>query len=295
MQILVLGVSGMLGNAVFRSLSRRDGLQVTGTLRAAGDRERFAPALRERILAGIDVLDQDSLVALLAQTRPDAVINCVGLIKQLSAAKDPLVALPINALFPHRLSRLCQLSGARLVHISTDCVFSGRQGDYRESDTPDAEDLYGRSKQLGEVVDQAHAITLRTSIIGHELRTRHALVDWFLSSQGQVRGFTRAVFSGLPTVELARVIAEHVLPDTSLHGLYQVSAEPIAKHDLLQLIAAVYGKRIELLPSEELVIDRSLNSDRFQAVTGYRPPAWPALIQAMHDDYLETKGQTDVR
>lgn len=295
MQILVLGVSGMLGNAVFRTLSLHNDLQVTGTLRSPRDREHFAPELREHILTGFDVLDQDSLVALLAQTRPDAVINCVGLIKQLSAAKDPLVALPINALFPHRLSRLCRLAGARLVHVSTDCVFSGHAGNYLESDTPDAEDLYGKSKQLGEVVDQEHAITLRTSIIGHELHSNHALVDWFLSSSGQVRGFTRAVFSGLPTVELARSIGNHVLPDSSLHGLYQISAEPIAKHDLLQLIARIYGKDIDILPSEELVIDRSLNSDRFKAATGYRPPDWPSLIQAMHNDYLQTKGQTDVR
>ncbi len=295
MRILVLGVSGMLGNAVFRLLSSSAGLEVAGTLRNTRDLDAFPAPWRHRITGGVDVLDLDSLTRVLGEQAPEVVINCVGLIKQLSAAKDPLVALPINALFPHRLARLCRLGRARLVHVSTDCVFSGRTGDYRERDLSDAEDLYGRSKQLGEVVDLDHAITLRTSIIGHELRSNRALVDWFLSAQGEVKGYTRAIFSGLPTIELARVIRDHVLPDDTLHGLYHVSAAPIAKHDLLKLIAQTYAKQILIQPSEELVIDRSLNSDRFRSATGYQPPAWPELIDAMHDDYLQTKGQIDVR
>lgn len=294
MRILVLGVSGMLGSTVFRLLSASTGHMVTGTLRNPRDLASFPSPLRERINIGIDVLDQDSLIQVLSENAPDAVINCVGLIKQLSAAKDPLVALPINALFPHRLTRLCRLGGARLIHVSTDCVFSGRSGGYRESDITDAEDLYGKSKQLGEVAGQTHAITLRTSIIGHELHSNRALVDWFLTSHGEVKGFTRVIFSGLPTVELAGVIRDHVLPNEALHGLYHVSAAPISKHDLLKLIAETYAKQISILPSEELVIDRSLNSDRFKSATGYQPPAWPELIRTMHDDYLQTKGQLDV-
>ena len=294
MRILILGVSGMLGSAVFRFISDSGGHNVLGTLRDDRDLTYFHPDLHDSITTGVDILDQDGVIRLLSDSRPDVVINCVGLIKQLSSANDPLVALPLNSLFPHRLSKLCRLAGARLVHISTDCVFSGSGGGYLESDVTDSVDLYGRSKQIGEVTDQPGAITLRTSIIGHELHSNHALVDWFLSCTGEVKGFTKAIFSGLPTIELARVIRDFVLPNKRLHGLYHVSVDPIAKHNLLKLIAEIYGKEIDILPSEELTIDRSLNSDRFKAATGYQPPKWRDLIRAMHNDYLITKGQPDV-
>jgi dTDP-4-dehydrorhamnose reductase len=177
---------------------------------------------------------------------------------------------------------MCSLVGARMIHVSTDCVFSGRQGHYRESDQPDATDLYGRSKLLGEV-DYPHAVTLRTSIIGHEFGRATALVDWFLTQTTQsVKGFKKAVFSGVPTVELARVMKDFVLPRPDLRGLYHVAAQPIAKFDLLTLVAHQYGKEIEIVPDESLVIDRSLNAARFHEATGYVAPEWPALIEAMH-------------
>jgi dTDP-4-dehydrorhamnose reductase len=294
MRILILGISGMLGNAVFRYFSNHGDHETFGTLRSSRDISAFPSDQHTRIIPGIDVLDHESLIRLLSDVQPEVVINCVGLIKQLGQAKDPLVALPLNALFPHRLSRLCKLARARMVHISTDCVFSGRGGNYLESDPSDAEDLYGKSKQIGEVTDEPHTITLRTSIIGHELHTNHALVDWFLSSSDQVNGFTKAIFSGLPTIELARVIHDYVLSDDKIHGLYHVSADPIAKYDLLKLIAKTYDKSIKIQASDQLVIDRSLDSTRFRSTTNYQPPSWPALIEAMHNDYLQTKGQTDV-
>jgi dTDP-4-dehydrorhamnose reductase len=210
------------------------------------------------------------------------VINCVGLVKQLADANDPLQAVPINTLLPHRLAALCKATGARLVHISTDCVFSGEKGGYRESDFPDAYDLYGRSKLLGEV-DYPHAITLRTSIIGRELSGHRSLVGWFLAQQGTVQGFTGAIFSGLPTMELARVINEYVLPRPDLHGLYHVATQPINKYDLLKLVAKTYGKDTEIVPSDRLTIDRSLNADRFREATGYVAPEWSVLVQNMHD------------
>jgi dTDP-4-dehydrorhamnose reductase len=185
-------------------------------------------------------------------------------------------------LLPHRLARHCALAGARLVHISTDCVFSGARGGYLESDPSDAMDLYGRSKYLGEV-DYPHAITLRTSIIGHELGTAHGLVGWFLSQRSSVKGYRRAVFSGLPTVELAKLIRDHVIPRTELRGLYHVSAAPIDKYSLLGLISDTYDFRIEIVPDDQVVIDRSLNSSRFRAASGWNPAEWPALIQAMRD------------
>lgn len=280
MRVMVLGVTGMLGNAMFRVLSESADLTVFGTARSEDSRRNYLDSLCSQIIVGIDVESHDSLVKAFALVRPDVVVNCVGLVKQMADANDPLQAVPINSLLPHRLAALCQATSARLVHVSTDCVFSGAKGSYLEADFPDAYDLYGRSKLLGEV-DYPHAITLRTSIIGHELSGNRSLVNWFLAQQGAVKGFTHAIFSGLPTVELARVVRDVVLPRKELRGLYHVSSEPISKFDLLRMVAKVYEKNIEINPSEELVIDRSLNSDRFKEATGYTPPDWLTLVQRM--------------
>lgn len=274
----------MLGQAVFRTFAAEATHETWGTLRSVAGLRYFAEGNHAHLLCGIDVLDQDALTAVMARVRPDVVINCVGLIKQLADAKDPLTALPINAMLPHRLARLCELGGARLIHVSTDCVFSGRKGLYQESDLSDAEDLYGKSKYIGELHDLPHTITLRTSIIGHELDSSYALVDWFLAQQGSVRGFARAIFSGLPTVELARVMKDFVIAHPQLNGLYHVAAEPIDKCRLLGLVAAQYGKSIEIRPDDALVIDRSLDGSRFRQATGYVAPDWPELIRRMHAD-----------
>lgn len=282
MKVLIFGVTGMLGSTMFRVLSEHAALTVYGAARSNSARQHFSINLSGRIIVGTDVENDDSLVRAFATVRPNIVVNCVGLVKQLADVNDPLQAIPINTLLPHRLAALCQATGARLVHISTDCVFSGAKGNYIETDFPDAYDLYGRSKLLGEV-DYPHAITLRTSIIGHELSGNRSLVNWFLAQQGPVKGFTRAIFSGLPTVELATVVRDVVLPRKDLHGLYHVSAKPINKFDLLQLLAQAYEKDIEINPSEEVVVDRSLNSDRFKEATGYLPPEWPTLVRSMYE------------
>lgn len=285
MRVIVLGASGMLGSAVFKGLSASESLSVFGTVRSIRGLDSFGKSLKDRLISGIDVLDSDSLIELFHKLTPDIVVNCVGLVKQLSSAKDPLSTLPVNAMLPHRLSKICAVAGARLIHISTDCVFSGRKGMYLENDVSDAEDLYGKSKFIGEVVDQKHAVTLRTSIIGHELNSHSSLIDWFLSQSGPVKGYSRAIFSGVPTVELTRIILEYVIPNPELHGLYHVSAEPIDKYSLLKLVSGVYQTAVDIEPNEELVIDRSLNSDRFRSATGYKPPSWPALIERMHSQY----------
>jgi dTDP-4-dehydrorhamnose reductase len=282
MRILVLGVTGMLGSAVFRSFTSDQRFQTWGTLRNAGGLQYFPGQLNEKLIRGVDVLDLDALVSVLERVRPNVVINCVGLIKQLADAKDPLSALPINAMLPHRLANLCELVGARLIHVSTDCVFSGSKGSYVEADISDAEDLYGKSKFIGELHDLPHAITMRTSIIGHELGTNSSLIDWFLMQNNSVKGYAKAIFSGVPTVELARIMKDYVIPNPELRGLYHVSAEPIDKLSLLKLVADEYGKEIEIIPDEQVIIDRSLNSSRFRQATGYMPPDWVALVKMMH-------------
>lgn len=281
-KILVLGATGMLGNVVLRYFAAKGLYSTVGSVRSVAAVRLLPKALHDCVIPGIDVENADALARLFAEAQPDAVINCIGIVKQLAEAKDPLQSIPINSLLPHRLAQLCAIAGARLVHVSTDCVFSGRKGMYAEADVSDATDLYGRSKYLGEV-DYPHAVTLRTSIIGREFSSAHGLVDWFLGQQGSVKGYTKAIFSGLPTVELARVIHDFVLPNPSLRGLYHVSTHPIDKCALLRLVAQAYNKTIQVRPDEKVVIDRSLDSTRFRAATGYVPPPWHELVVRMHD------------
>jgi dTDP-4-dehydrorhamnose reductase len=280
-KVLVIGASGMIGSTIIRVLSEKEEWDVFGTVRSGEVKRFFTSKIAERLVPEIDVERHDALVKVFAQVRPDVVINCAGLTKHLPGAEDHLVAIPINTLMPHRLAGLCGLVGARLIHISTDCVFSGKKGGYTEEDPADAVDVYGKSKFLGEV-NYPHAITLRTSTIGHELQSAHGLLDWFLSQQKQCKGFARAIFSGLPTVVFAQVIRDVVIPRADLFGLYHVAAKPIAKYDLLRLIAEVYGKSIEIVREDLFEIDRSLNAARFHAATGYVAPSWPELVRLMY-------------
>ena len=271
----------MLGSAALRFFAQSSGVVVTASVRSAESLRLLPVEVHRHVEVGVNVENQCRLISLFAKVKPDVVINCVGLVKQLAQAEDPLASLTINAILPHQLARLCALAGSRLVHVSTDCVFSGIRGMYVEGDTPDARDLYGMSKYLGEV-DAPNAITLRTSIIGHELGSPHGLVGWFLEQHEKVRGFTRAIFSGLPTVELARVIRDVVIPHPELRGVYHVSAAPISKFDLLTLIKRKYEKAIEIEPDDSLVINRSLDSNRFRQASNYTAPAWAELVDAMH-------------
>jgi dTDP-4-dehydrorhamnose reductase len=280
-RILVLGASGMIGSTVLRVLSEKKDWEVFGTVRNGNVRRFFSAGIAERLMEKVDVEYPDALVKVLGAIRPDVVINCAGLTKHKPEADDPLASIPINTLMPHRLAGLCKLVGARLVHVSTDCVFSGKKGGYAEDDFADALDVYGKSKALGEVL-YPHTITLRTSTIGHELQSKYGLLDWFLSQEGCCKGYTRAVFSGLPTVMLAQVIRDVVIPHHELSGLYHVAAKPINKFDLLKLIANVYGKQIEIIPDDRLVIDRSLVAGRFRAATAYVAPEWDEMIRMMH-------------
>lgn len=281
MKVLVVGASGMIGSTVLRVLSEKSDWEVFGTVRDESVKRFFSATIGEYLRADVDVEHQDSLVRVLDQIRPDVVVNCAGLTKHKPEAEDLLVSIPINALMPHRLAGLCKLVDARLIHVSTDCVFSGEKGGYVEDDFADARDVYGKSKALGEV-DYPHTVTLRTSTIGHELQTKFGLLDWFLSQEGRCKGYARAIFSGLPTVVFAQVVRDVVIPNKELFGLYHVAAKPINKFELLQLIANVYGKAIDIKPDDQLVIDRSLDAKRFELATGFVAPEWPELIKLMY-------------
>jgi dTDP-4-dehydrorhamnose reductase len=281
MRILVLGGSGMLGHQTARTFAPRFDTHVTF-------RNAPSPRLdwldRQRIHAGVSAEDFDSITGVFAAVRPQAVVNCIGVVKQQQSAKDPIACLGINSLFPHRLARLCQAAGARLIHVSTDCVFSGKKGKYLESDLPDAEDLYGRSKLLGEVKGPG-CLTLRTSIIGRELNSRHSLIEWFLSNEGRtVNGYRCAIFSGLTTTALAELIAHLLVKFPNLEGLWHVAAEPINKFDLLTLVRDSFQAPIQVVPSDDFHCDRSLNDARFRQATGWSPRSWPDMIRDLRTD-----------
>lgn len=283
MRVLILGASGMLGHKLCQRY--RDRFEVWATVRgSAAALGRFGLFDLSRLVSGVDATDFQSIVRAVATVRPDAVINCIGIIKQLPTAKLPIPSIAINSLFPHQLAQLCQAAGARLVHISTDCVFSGRKGGYTEDDPSDAEDLYGRSKFLGEV-NEAPGITLRTSIIGRELQSRSGLIEWLISQRGgEAAGYARAIYTGFTTLALAEIIATVLEKHQDLNGLWQVSSDPINKHDLLVLANRALGLEVTLSKDETFVCDRSLDSTRFRKATGIRLPSWPEMIAQLAAD-----------
>ena len=273
----------MLGHKLWQTLAPRFDTRVTLRQSPAGYARLglFDPS---RALGHVSAQDFDGVVRAMAWARPDVVVNCIGIVKQDAAAKDPYQSINVNALFPHRLAQACGAARARLIHVSTDCVFTGRRGDYKESDASDAEDLYGRTKWLGEV-DYEHCLTIRTSMIGRELRGAHGLVEWFLSQRGKsVRGFRRAVFSGFTTEALAGVIGDLVADGRDLRGVWHVAADPVNKFDLLTLVKRAYYLDIEIEPDETFVCDRSLDGSRFRQATGFRPEPWPEMIERMARD-----------
>jgi dTDP-4-dehydrorhamnose reductase len=282
-RILVLGATGMLGHKLYQVLASDHEVWACARRRFV-DVEALGLFESQRFLGGARVEEDSDLATALERSRADVVINCVGVVKQVAAAQDPIAEIEINALLPHRLHRICRDLGVRLLHFSTDCVYSGAKGHYSEEDPADAEDLYGRTKLLGEL-DGPQALTIRTSIIGREIFSGHGLVEWFLSQPGpSVRGFVRAVFSGLPTLALAEAVRDILLPRSDLVGVWHLSSDPITKHDLLRLLAEAFERDLELIPVNEPVIDRSLNSSRLRSITPFMTPPWPMLVRALASD-----------
>ena len=280
MRLLILGGSGMLGHQLWRGLHAQHDTWVT-LRRPVADFAAHNLFDEAKAIQFDDITDDTALERALGQAKPEAVINCVGIIKQRDEASDEALTLRVNAEFPHRLAKRCGEAGARLIHFSTDCIFAGTKGNYTESDPSDATDLYGQSKHQGEVAD-AHSVTLRTSVIGHELGTNLALLDWFLSQRFQaINGYTKAIYSGFTTLEMARIVDRILTQHTDLSGVWHVASEPISKFGLLQLCREKLGWEGVIEPNDEFVCDRSLNADRFNQATGYTPPSWEAMISEL--------------
>jgi dTDP-4-dehydrorhamnose reductase len=283
MRVLIVGVTGMLGHSVFRELASSH--EVTGTCRGSyADRQALHGVVaRERCLDQLDARDEEGLGEALRLAAPDCVVNCAGVVKQATECSDAEIAIEVNALLPHRLARLCRERGARLIHVSTDCVFSGARGGYAPGDPPDPVDVYGRSKLLGELAPPH--LTLRTSLIGRELSGSRGLVEWLLSQRGgRVEGFVNVRFSGLTTRALGRILGRVISQHPGLAGVHHVAAAPIAKHDLLVALSDRMDLRIQITPTPEPRCDRSLDGRGFVEETGIRAPSWEEMLDELSAD-----------
>lgn len=291
MKVLILGGQGMLGHKIFQVFRPRFDTYVT--FRSDKGPWTSFPLYggKKRTIGGIDAFQFSNIVDVFARVQPDVVINCIGIIKQIASAKDPIRSIEINALFPHKLFQLCLATQTKLIHISTDCVFSGQRGNYTEGDIPDPIDLYGRTKLLGEL-NQSGCLTLRTSVIGRDFVKRVGLLEWFLSNRGNtVKGYTQAIYSGFTTHALAQIIADLVEMYPDLFGLYHVASQPISKFELLVKIRDAMKLDIEIIPENDFFCDRSLDAARFLNDTRIAIPTWEEMISdlvidsAMYDEW----------
>jgi dTDP-4-dehydrorhamnose reductase len=280
MKVLILGGTGMLGHQIIKGCISRNIDWLTTVRNKELLINKLGPAISGRLIEIDDIKNFKQLREVCLESKVQFIINCVGVVKQSKFASNYLESITVNSLLPHILNEICEEMNAKLIHISTDCVFDGSKGNYREDDLSDAQDIYGKTKFLGEV-NYGKTMTIRTSIIGNEITNNiHGLIDWFLAQKNTVNGYNYAIFSGVTTNELTKIILEIIIPKFFKTGLFQVASKPISKYDLLKIVANVYDKDIEIKESQDVIIDRSLSPIKFNSHTNYSPPEWD--IQILH-------------
>lgn len=284
MKIIIIGASGLLGSSIYRFLSQNSELNVFGMVRNSEDKKLFPEKLFNNLISDFYSLSKVDLNKIFFKIKPDVVLNCAGITSHRSSNVDIQDIISINSLFPHHCYNVSREVGARLIHFSTDCVYSGKRGNYKETDISDANDIYGKSKSLGEL-NVHNALTIRTSFIGHELKNYYSLLNWFLSQDKECIGYSSAIFSGYPAITLARILQDYILTNPSLDGIYNISSNPISKFELLNLIARVYKKDIRIIEDNQHRIDRSLNFDKFIKKTNFKIPEWNELIEEMYKEH----------
>lgn len=290
MRVLVLGADGMLGHKVLQLLSGR--FVLFATVRSRHDmwlsQSVLAGLNHSHVQGGVDAHDLDSVAQAIEEVGPQVVLNCIGIVKQREEAKAAIPSIQVNALFPHQLTDLCRKRGIRVVQISTDCVFSGLRGRYTEDDLPDPVDTYGRTKLLGEVT-RPGCLTLRSSIIGWELKHQSGLLEWFAAQRGRtIKGYRGAIYTGLSTAAFTRLIGDLLEDHPGLSGLYHVASQPITKYDLLVHLREALGWHdIAIEPDDAFQCDRSLVGTRFEVTTGWRPPSWDEMIAELAAEWPE--------
>ena len=284
MKILILGSSGLLGSTITKYFFTKDKYQTFGLVRQSSKVYLFNKKFQKNFFVIEDFLDFERFEKLIKGVKPDLVINCIGITNKLRNKTANLVEnyIRVNSLLPHKIYEICSRYDVRFIHLSTDCVFSGNKGFYSENDLPDPKDIYGKSKLLGEL-NYGDSITIRKSVIGHELITKNGLLEWFLNQEDEVQGYGKAIFSGMTTLELAELIEIYIIPKQKLRGIIHVSGHSISKYELLKLISNIYNKDIEIKLDKSVNINRSLDSSKFNKLTGYKPKSWPVLIKSMYE------------
>jgi dTDP-4-dehydrorhamnose reductase len=281
MKILVLGGTGMIGHRMWATLNLL-GHDVYATCRSSqiNDFLEIPGICLESSILNLNVLDYSKLETVISELKPEIILNCVGIVKQLEESKNELLTIELNSLFPHKLAELCKKYNSRMIQFSTDCVFSGSKGNYKESDPLDVDDLYGRSKILGEIHNEEHVLTIRTSTIGREINPHGGLVEWFISQNGKkIKGFSNAIYSGLPTYTLATYINDFILSNKELNGVYHISSEPINKYSLLTRVKEILNLDVNIIEDKQFVMKRSLNSSKFCEKTNANSPSWDLILK----------------
>ena len=290
MKILILGSNGLVGNTITKYFLQKEDFDVFASIRDCSKLKLFKKEYHKNFLVIKNILDFDETKNILKKIKPDILINCLGITNKENLLKPDQIenCISINSLFPHKLQRICSVIGTRLIHFSSDCIFSGRKGFYSENDLPDPPDTYGKSKLLGEL-NYENTLTIRKSVIGHELASKKGLLEWFLGQKDFVYGYKNVMYSGITVLELARVIDEYIIPRNDLEGILNLAGESISKFDLLKTIAAIYKNSTEIIPNETIQINRTLNGSQFNNLTGYKTKSWSSLIKSMYEFNLVNK------
>lgn len=281
MKVIILGSTGMIGSAVLFTLSKNKNLNVCGCTSRKHLPEKFKKNIDVAFLKGFNLENYSSLETNIKNNKPNIVINCAGVVKQSSQASDYLKMINLNSLIPHQLNALSQKYKFKIIQVSTDCVFSGKEGNYKETDIPDPIDIYGKSKSLGELINNNH-LTLRCSLVGFEVFAKNGLLEWFLDQKDECKGFKNAIFSGLSTFEFAKVVEEIILNHSDLKGLFHISSTPISKYEFLKKISFQFSKKINIVPDINFKINRSLSSSLFSKKTGIKISDWDVMIKDLY-------------
>jgi len=290
-RVLVLGVNGLIGHTMYRKL-KQEGFEVFGTMRRAKiEFMQYDFLQADTIIDGLDVQEISNVSEVILQIQPSVVVNCIGITRRKDEISNSIQAIKINALLPHQIAKICQDMSIRMIHLSTDCVFSGDFGLYTEDSIPDASDMYGRTKAMGEVLDNPNCLTLRSSFLGTEISDRTELLEWLLSQKGRtIKGYTKAIYSGVSTVYLSSVITEILRHYPQLSGLYQIAPDtPISKYDLLCIAKNAFNIDVEIVENDSFVSDKSLSGARLKKVMNYRVPSWHDMLQELAEWDLDKR------
>lgn len=283
-KILITGGGGTLGHKLWQLLPEKFPYTYVSIRKPKSYYDKCDLFDSPYVVEGLDLRDFGKLADVLKEINPSVIVNCAGVTLRSKEAEDKFSCISVNSLLPHILARWCAENNARLIHFSTVCVFDGRLGHYTEDSIPDARDLYGMSKALGDVQSSC-ALTIRSSFIGREIFNGTELLEWFLAQRGKrISGFTKALFTGLTTNRLAGLVIDLIEKYPRLNGLYHVSSETVSKYELLYLMKEAYKIDIEIDREDKFECRRNLKGDKFVQATGFNCPSWRQMMIEMAAD-----------